>query len=98
MNYQLQCKCLRKERGIMNLPKIFDEVSGPVGQFFRGCTKKARISRHVTAEMNLVVEQVAKKKDFLPDILELSGRGMKVQDIAELLGLSKSYVYKLLKA
>ncbi len=60
-----------------------------------GKTKK--ISKHINFVSALIVEPVKNKYEYAPDVKELFKKGMPVGTISEVLNISKSYVYKLLK-
>lgn len=55
------------------------------------------ISPHIHLAASVVVEHVSKKADYAPDVKILFEKGVSPKEIAKILGISTSYVYKLLK-
>lgn len=61
-------------------------------------SKPQKITDHISATLNLTIEEVPKKMDYASDIKILIRKfHMSIDDVAKLLNMSKSYVYKLLK-
>lgn len=88
----------------MKLPEKFNlpaNIPQAVLKLFNGKSKIRSIkvekfSPHISKFAGFTVDQVSKKSDLLPDILKLRELGLSVQKISEMLGISKSYIYKLL--
>lgn len=86
----------------MQLPNLPRTTTAVVRKLFNGkshvaTTAVKKISPHITEIGGIVVEHVSQKADYAPDIRKLYKQGMSVKNIAVLLGISVSYVYKLLK-
>lgn len=86
----------------MQLPDLPRTATTIIKRLFNGkshiaVTGVKKISPHVSEIGGIVVDHVAKKADYAPDVRKFYKQGMSVDNIAKLLGISKSYVYKLLK-
>lgn len=55
------------------------------------------IAPNVKVAMTVIVKQLPKKKDYTRDILHMRADGISFKRIAEILGISYSYVCKLFK-
>lgn len=55
------------------------------------------ISPNVKVAMTVIVKELPKKKDHTPDILHMRADGIPFKKIAEILGMSYSYVCELFR-
>ena len=87
------------ELKLNNLSKSAAEI---ITKIVSGKTRVVRsevknITPHIKVMGQLIVEGTKRKADYLPDIIELTKKGMSKKDIAKLFDMSESYVYKLLQ-
>lgn len=83
-----------------NLPKK-KETEGAVkvatGDARVAASKTTQVSEHVSVVELVTVDKTKFKKDYKPDIKEMSQKGATTEQIANVLGMSTSYANKLLK-
>ena len=82
---------------VQNLgPSIGKKLSNGAAKLVM-CKGYSKVSPHITEKTIWVVDKAVKLKDYAPDIKRLYWKdGAPVEEIAKLLGVSVSYVYKLL--
>lgn len=86
----------------MQLPNLSRTTKVTIKKLFNGnshvaTTAVKKISPHVTEIGGIVVEHVSKKSDYASDVKQFYKQGMSMNVIAEILEISVSYGYKLLK-
>ncbi len=85
-----------------SLPNISKTTLKTVHNLFTGNSQityfnSAKVSPHVTKFAGIIIDKASKKSDYTKDLQILKKYGVPVKKMAELLGISVSYVYKLLK-
>ena len=93
---------MRKENEMKNFPI---PLSKPIKAITEIATSNAKLVGHKTQKLSphiklvygIVIEGVRKKSDYAEDLLLLVKNGVSVKKAAEILGISISYAYELLR-
>lgn len=85
------------------LPIINQTTFTSISKVFHGSSRiissePKNISPHIKVAASVIIDDVAKKSEYLPDIhILMKDFGLSVKQISEKLPISQSYIYKLIK-